>query len=182
MGNKKKQSSKSKKLIIWIIAVIALVAAAATTIIIIVMSLGKHITLEDIKEYCRKNSYATSKLNIDTSRLSDEPLIETAITCKSSINTISFYTFYEPAPESWFTDSTPSDGTIIILGEGKNYIKIYHDPDVGASYDGYHHNYVVYGIVDGKEIITVSSPDEATARRILLEIGYPDKEWYTGQR
>ena len=133
------------------------------TIIIIVMSLGKHITLEDIKEYCRKNSYATSKLNIDTSRLSDEPLIETAITCKSSINTISFYTFYEPAPESWFTDSIPSDGTIIILGEGKNYIKIYHDPDVGASYDGYHHNYVVYGIVDGKEIITVSSPDEATA-------------------
>ena len=182
MSTKKKTLKKNKNIKICIIAVIPLFIIIAIVVAVVVVLSGKHITLEDVKEYCRKNSYSTSKIDIDTSRLGNDHLIETSIVCSSSISTINYYTFYDLVPENWFTDSIPNDGTAITLGEGKNYLKIYYNPDKGATSGDYRHDYVVYGIMDGKEMITVVSPDEATARRVLIEIGYPDKEWYTGQR
>ncbi len=182
MGNKRKPSAKNKKSKIWIIIPVSIVAVTAAAVAIIMLS-NRHIFLEDVKEYCRTNSYSTSNFPIDTSRLGNDHLIETTIVCQSSINKIQFSTFYEPIPENWFTDSMPSDGSMITLGEGKNYLKIYYDPNKEASSSNYYyHKSVTYGILDEKELITVTSPDEATARRVLIEIGYPDKEWYTGQR
>ena len=183
MASKRKPSIKNKNTKIWIIAAVTLFVAIVTTIIVVFISSNKHISLEDVKKYCMENNYNTSNFPIDTSRLGNDHLIETSTMCKgSSLKQIHFITYYEPVPEDMLTNSVTGDGDMIILGEGEHYLKIYYNPDWNASSSSYHHDYITYGIIDGNTSIAVTARDEATARRILIEIGYPDKEWYTGQR
>lgn len=163
----KKMKSK-KGLIIAISAGIVAIVVAAVAIVLILKNNNKTVTAESVIEYCKsRNGYDPIVSNSGSE--ADAGTIIRTLMCGNDDYTIMAQEYKENIKMDILKKTVENDE---ILDARDNYLKYYGIETAAGN------SYYSYGVAEGKLAIGVMARDEATAKKIMIDLGFPDKDWH----
>ena len=161
--------SEKKRRKWWIVAGCLIgVIAIVVVVLVLVLSSGGGVSMDKVRGYCEKNG-----MTVD-SGTNEEPKMEYLV-CQGDggvASYIAFAVYEQPVMESErFEENYEFMKSVgVVLEESDEYKKIY----LGGSENG-----VSYLVIGDKTYMTIIAKDNEVAKKVLTELGYPDRNWGT---
>ena len=178
---RREKNGKTLKIVIISIVAAVLVAIIAIAVVFLVSNSGVNVSMDSVRNYCEKN-----KMEINTAVTDEEPKIE-YLDCvdlgvidessfsldslsESDYMSIMFGVAGKPFME--YQDFVQARDLLVssgvVLEESDNLTKIYSTLTEG---------FATYLIFSGNTYMQLTAASDDAARKALVEMGYPDRNW-----
>ena len=165
-----KNMKPKKGLIIAISAGIVAIAVAVVAIVLI-LKRNNTVSIDSIESYCKSHNYGTGR---SAGKLEEIGADETLMCGSEDDTTILAQTYKDNVSIADIEKRVSGDKSVDlneIIGKGDNYRKYYSERTTSTN------KYYSYSIIEGKIVVAVIATDEKDAKRIIVELGFPDKDW-----